>query len=919
MRYIIGIDLGTTNSALSYIDTEHSYLTVQSFSIPQLGGVNRVQSSLTLPSFCYLVLPGEWPEGSLSLPWNSNPTLFAGQFAKKQGARVPTRLIQSAKSWLCNVSANRREKILPVEATDASLRLSPVEASAFYLSHLRDAWNAKMAKGQPSLELEEQEIILTVPASFDEIARSLTVEAARQAGFLHITLLEEPQSAFYSWIAQHEKEWQTLFQGGEAILVCDVGGGTTDFSLIEILEQEGKLTFQRMAVGNHLLLGGDNMDATLAYFIENKIKEQHGVTLDSTQWLRLQAEVRTAKESLLSPINHEEEYKIVLQGTGSSVVKGSLSTTLYSKEVKQLLLDGFFGIYPLEEALRLKVTRGVRTMGLPYEDEPLITKHLAKFLDTAQSTKKEKGVDYILFNGGTLKPDLFRSAIEQSLTFWFPHKKLTRLSGENLDLAVTRGAAYYGKVRRGLGVRIQSGLPCSYYLKIVVENPKGEFSTQALTILSRGAQEEHSFCPEQIFSLHPNKPVAFYLLTSHIRLHDKEGELVEIDPVEMQPLPSIQTILRFGKKILPEKETSLPIRLGIRLTPIGTIDFWLESQVSEHRWDLEFQLRSVTGQEAPHLRAFSNLQDEKFEKGHLDHVTQSIREYFHPHTNPTKIMEQLESQIGKARNEWGPTLLREMWQILLEVASKRKISTAHEARWWNLAGFFLRPGFGFPLDDFRLKEIWKIVLADLKNTRDSEVLIQMWICFRRIAGGLNKGQQMQIATEIFPLVLDKKTGKLGGKHKNELYAYSERIRALAALERIDVSMKIRLGHALVERISQSQGASHEFWALSRIGARHLLHASIGAVIPKDIVVSWIEKLLNSAPTQKENLQFVLTQFARKTDHREINLPDNLIKKIVHAFPSIQSSLKETQISHADQNKIFGDHLPMGLTLKLIEE
>ena len=394
MRYIIGIDLGTTNCALAFIDTEQAFLPVQIFAIPQLTGIGKVDALPTLPSFCYLVSQGEWAPGSLKLPWKEETAAFVGEFAKLQGARVPTRLVQSAKSWLCNVAANRRDKILPIESADFTQRLSPVEASAKYLAHLRDAWNATIAKGNHELELEEQEIILTVPASFDEVARSLTVEAARQAGFLYFTLLEEPQAAFYSWISQHEQEWQKEFKAGDSIIVCDVGGGTTDFSLIEIQQREGKLSFQRMAVGDHLLLGGDNIDAALAHYMEQKLQKEGYPPLESTQWLQLKAEARAAKETLLSPdARLDDACSIVLHGTGSHVVKGSISVTICREEVENLLLKGFFAYHPLPEALQLRRSRGFRTMGLPYEDEPLITKHLAHFLQQAYYLDKGKRVN----------------------------------------------------------------------------------------------------------------------------------------------------------------------------------------------------------------------------------------------------------------------------------------------------------------------------------------------------------------------------------------------------------------------------------------------------------------------------------------------------------------------------------------------
>lgn len=926
MRYTIGIDLGTTNCALAFIDMEQSSLPVQLFAIPQLTAAGKVDPLLTLPSFCYLVVPGEWSLDSLKLPWKKEEsTTFVGQFAKTHGARVPTRLVQSAKSWLCNATADRRDKILPLETTDVSLRLSPVEASAKYLIHLKDAWNATMAKGHPEFEMEEQEIILTVPASFDEVARALTVEAARQAGFLHITLIEEPQAAFYSWISQHEQEWKTMFKPGDTVLVCDIGGGTTDFSLIEIQQSQGELSFQRMAVGDHLLLGGDNMDIALAHYLEQKLQQAGYPPLEATQWLQLQAEARSAKEALLvSNIPSETIYHVVLQGTGSSVVKGSMTVAITQQEVEQLLLKGFFGIYSLEESLKLQKSKGFRSMGLPYEDEPSMTKHLAHFLRQANYLSKEKGIDYLLFNGGTLKPDIFQQSIEDALIQWFPNTAIKRLSSASLDLAVARGAAYYGKARRGFGVAIKGGLPRTYYLKIETKEASEGSVAKALTLLPRGSEEGKIFRPVQTFALRPNIPVAFHLLTSHVRLQDREGELVDIDPIDMQSLPPIQTILRFGKKSASSggEATLLPVCLSIHLTPIGTVELWLESQTTDHRWLLEFQLRSATGQDSVSLQNKLSLQDETFEKGYLEEAKQSVENLFKSDSliKPGRIMELLETQTGISRKEWGPSILRELWNPLLKAAPQRKLSLEHEARWWNLAGFFLRPGCGVPLDDFRIKELWKLILADLKTSKNLDSWIQMCICFRRVAGGFNKGQQMQLASELMNEIFDKKTGKIIIKRKSDAYVYSEKIRALAALERLEISLKTRLGDALIERLLENFPESYEYWALGRIGARHLLYGSIAHVIPKEICVRWVERFLqHSSHKNKELAIFLLKQLACKTDHRELNLPESVIQKILGAYPSEDLEewlLKKHSLTLMEQDQIFGDHLPSGLILKI---
>lgn len=921
MRYIIGIDLGTTNSSVAYVDTQRPPLAIQLFPIPQLSAMGKVDALLTLPSFCYLVAQDEWGPGALKLPWKEETALFVGQFAKIQGAKVPTRLVQSAKSWLCNGAANRRDKILPIEAADISQRLSPVEASAKYLTHLKEAWNASLAKGDPESEFEEQDIILTVPASFDEVARALTIEAARLAGLQHVTLLEEPQAAFYSWISQHEHSWQKTFQAGESILVCDVGGGTTDFSLIEVQPKNNQLTFQRMAVGDHLLLGGDNMDAALAHFLEKRLQEQGQLALESLQWLQLRAEARAAKEELLSAsANNQAAYSVVLQGTGSSVVGGSVMTSIERQELERFLLDGFFGQYDQEEALRLRKSRGFRTMGLPYEDEPSITKHLAHFLHQAGYLRSGKTINYLLFNGGTMKPAAFQQAIQHVLCRWFQTEVIQALPSVSLDLAVARGAAYYGKVRRGLGVAIGGGSPRTYYLEVDTKDAQGQLTRKALTLLPRGSEEGHAFKPNQTFLLRPNQPVAFHLLTSHVRLHDQQGDLVAIDAQEMHTLPPIHTVLRFGKRqVTSEEQETIPVRLGITLTAIGTLELWLESQQTEHRWNLEFQLKSAAGQDNSLLTVHEKRQDETFTHAYLEEAKQLIESTFSGSAiKPGQLMEKLEERLEMNRRDWSPSLLRSLWDPLLKSAAQRKRSSDYEARWWNLAGFILRPGFGFPLDDFRIKELWKIILQDLKAASSPDVQIQKWICYRRLSGGLNKGQQMQLASELIAFLFDKRAGKIVLKSKSEEYAYSEKIRALASFERIELPLKIRLGEAILERIMKKEVIAADEWALARIGARHLVYGSVGQVIPKEVCGKWVERLLKHTDAP-HSLKFVFSQLARKTDHRELNLPDALLNQILEKDPTQelrQLILEERQLTPSEQEQVLGDRLPAGLILEM---
>lgn len=884
MRYIIGIDLGTTNCCTAYVDTQKENPAIMLFRIPQSTSKGFVESQATLPSFCYL----------------RDSDYIVGSHAREQGAFTPTRLVQSAKSWLCHPAANRRDKILPLEAVGEEIKISPVEATARYLKYIKESWNGIIAKGDPESEFDNQEIVLTVPASFDEVARALTVEGAKLAGYKTMTLLEEPQAAFYSWIAQHENTWENLLFPGASILVCDVGGGTTDFSLIDVVSKDGKPAFQRMSVGNRLLLGGDNMDATITHRLEAKLLEKGHIEFSNTQWLKLKHEARKAKESLLN--SEQESFSILLQGSGSAVIQGTLSTEISKKELQNLLLEGFFGIYPFDEAVRLRKTAGLRTMGLPYEDDPSITKHLANFLNNAGDVVQKP--DFVLFNGGAMKPQLFQDAIIDSLKKWFPEKNPQILSSYDLDLAVARGAAYYGMVRRGLGVKIGGGSPRSYYL--IVEHQINT-KQKALTLLPRGFEEGNVYEPEKPFLLYANKPVSFQLCTSNIRLHDKKGELIDIDPHEIHLLPPIHTILRYGKR---QEEEKIPVNLLIGATAIGTLEMNVKSQKTDHLWALEFQLRGITGQENSLATIEKGRKDQTFDAAHLQQINILIEELF-KNGKLDKIMENLEETICMPRKDWPPSILRGICDTVLKLASKRKISSAHELRWWNLIGFNLRPGFGYPLDDFRIKEIWKVILSDLKNVSSGELQIQMWICYRRIAGGLSKGQQSQIAGELMNSLLKKTKGKI------DQYQFSEKARALSSLELIETNIKIKLGNLLLDRIKSKEATSADLWCLGRIGARHLMYGTLVNVVPKEICGQWIERLLEATHLSEDALAFLIGQLARKTTHREINLTEEIVNKVLNRFGGRVKELltQETVLlTQKEQEQVFGEQLPPGILI-----
>ncbi len=878
-RFVIGIDLGTTNSCVFYVDTRAEGLRIQHFKIPQLNAHGHLEHLPTLPSF---YLKGEYP-----LPWDKHRKFVVGQRALSEGERLPTQLVQSAKSWLCHSAADRKNKILPSEAPSENDRISPVEASARYLSHIREGWNHTFAKGDPEAFFEEQEVVLTVPASFDEGARTLTLEAAKEAGFRNVTLLEEPQAAFYAWIGKNPTH---IFPEGTQVLVADVGGGTTDFSLIGY----EKGSYVRQVVGDHLLLGGDNIDHAIAHHIIGKLNKGD---LPLTQWLQLKHESRRAKEAIYSD---RESYKLYLQGGGSKVIAGGQSFEIGKTEMDQLVLDGFFPRLSWSEARKLHRKSALSSMGLPYESDPAITKHLAAFYHS-HFPKTVKGPDYVLFNGGSFKPEPFRNAVLESLRSWFPESKAEELPSHNLDLAVGYGACYYGLVRRGLGVKIRGGSARAFYLEV----DAGSGKHHALTVLPRGEEEGYSYTLPHEFFLRANSALRFQLYSSHVRIHDAVGSFVEIDPLEMHPLPPIQTQLRYGKG----DQFQIPVHVEIELTPLGTLALQLRSKDTNHVWKLEFQLKSASGQEDALLGVGEARREEMLDQIQIESLKNIIQEYFSKGETPKPFFEPLESELGSLKTDWPVSILRTLADAVIDAAPLRLKKTKLRHRWWNAIGFFLRPGFGYPLDDFRVKALWKCFLED-RSVLDSDEQIQLWIALRRVCGGLSRGQQQQVAAEVLPMLAEKiKTGR-------DEYIHSERIRLLASLEWLDRSVKLKLGTALANKIVAEKGTPADFWALGRLGARELLYSPLSCVLPATDVSRWIERLIETRQIERKSLVLLLGQLARKTDYREINIADVLVKAILDQIedPQLAELLQRVcAVTREEKELQYGEGLPPGLS------
>jgi molecular chaperone DnaK (HSP70) len=588
-KYIIGIDLGTSNSVLAYTPVEmddQAASEIQILDIPQIIGPGSVAARSMLPSFIFL--PGEKdmaPE-ALNLPWEKDVKQVVGEFARERGAELPQRLISSAKSWLCHPMVDRNQAILPWGASPEVPKLSTVEAAAAILDHIRQVWNFSMAREDESLALELQEIYLTVPASFDAVARELTVNAAEMAHLPNITLLEEPQAAFYAWIEASHERWRDVIAPGDLALVCDLGGGTSDFSLIRVSESSGDLELERIAVGNHLLIGGDNMDLALAYNIAKRFSEK-GTRLDSWQMRALWHRCRAAKEKLLE-LSDSDTVAVSILGRGSSLIGGTLRTDLSRTEVEQIIVDGFFPFCDVTSRPAALQRAGIQETGLPYESDPAVTQHLAQFLSRRDERPSELPTA-VLFNGGVMKASLLRKRIVDVLSSWQNGVEPRVLEASNLDLAVARGAAYYGLARRGRGIRIRSGLNKSYYIGVAAALPAVPgmpAPIKALCVAPFGMEEgSETELTEREFNLVVGEPAKFDFLGSAVRTNDAVGTLIEDWEGDVEPITTIETTLDGTHGSI------IPVSIQIKVTEIGTLELWCVSRQADKRWKLEFNVR----------------------------------------------------------------------------------------------------------------------------------------------------------------------------------------------------------------------------------------------------------------------------------------------------------------------------------------
>lgn len=922
-RYIVGIDLGTSNTAVAYAAPGQQQIGM--FEIEQLVAPGQVAARMLLPSVRYHPAPGEIDPAARQLPWSpasGDEPAIIGRLALDLGAQVPGRLVTSAKSWLSHAAVDRMAAILPWGGDETVAKVSPLGASASYLAHLRAAWLQRF----PTAPLEEQQVILTVPASFDEGARALTLEAARQAGLVNLRLLEEPQAAVYDWLFRHQSSLAEELAETRLLMVCDVGGGTTDLTLIQVAMADGEPQLTRIGVGDHLMLGGDNMDLALAHLVEARLPDCAG-RMSPARFSQLVAHCRVAKEQLLAA-DAPDAVPLTMLGAGARMIGGAQSVEVRRDEVETLIVDGFFPHVAPDEPVQPRRAALVG-FGLPYPADPAITRHVAAFLRRhAQAARLALGdhgdeprlpvPDTLLFNGGVFRAEVLARRLQRNLGDW--RGALPRLlHNDDPDVAVARGAVAYALVRQGHGRRIGGGSARSYFLLLDDERP----ASRAICLLPRGCEEGHEISlAERSFSLRLGQPVRFHLVSSVADTDYQPGEIVVLAGQDFIRLPPIATVVP-----LPAGSTRREVRVYLiaAMTEVGTLEIHcVSADDAAQRWRLEFQLRGEAAELAPFLTSTATLPPRFAEAVQCIDQVFGDRSLAAEKTTTRKEVQRLRSQLEKLlgqREDWELPLLRALFDALLKRARRRRRSAEHERLWLNLAGFCLRPGLGDALDAWRIEQLCDVLKPGVAYDGESQNWAEWWTLWRRIAGGLPAASQENLLAELRQVLTataarqrSRLLAAIGGSHDNML-------RLLASLERVPVEQKIEIGEWLLEELRTTEGKGPGWWALGRIGARQPLFGSAHQVVPPDVAGRWLDALLAIDWKKIEPAAFAATQIARQTGDRARDLPESMREKILARLTAMNASAlwidqvrTVLEFDEADERRAFGESLPMGLRL-----
>ena len=915
-RYLVGIDLGTSNTAVAYAAAggRGKHATIRVFEVPQLVAPGEVAARPLLPSLRYHAAEGELKATDLRLPWGQadladSNSVVIGELARQLGSRVPGRLVASAKSWLCHAAVDRTAPILPWGADPEVPRVSPLAASASYLAHVAAAWNDAF----PAAPLARQEVVLTVPASFDEAARTLTRQAAELAGLPRVRLLEEPQAAFYDWVHRQRADLAVALDGVSLALVCDVGGGTTDLSLVRV---DGD-RLSRVAVGDHLMLGGDNMDLGIAQRVEGRLGA--GAPLTPARLAQLVQECRRAKERLLAD-RAPESATVTLLGGGGRLVGAALTATLRREEAVELVVDGFFPwVDPAERPRRLRA--GLVELGLPYVADPAVTRHLAAFLAAHAGAAREAlagrnpggdGLpvpDAVLLNGGVFRSPALATRLLEVLEGW-RGAPVQRLENDSPELAVARGAVAYALARLGRATRIGGGAARSYFVAL-----GGKGDRAGVCVLPRGTEEGQEVeVPGRTFALRLGQPVKFEMLSSTADTVHPAGEVVALDAAALHPLPPLAARLTEA----PGRGGEVLVRLVAGLSEVGTLDLHCVGvDDPAQRWRLEFELRGAGASQGTARAALP---------ARFSAAVEAIGRCFGPRRSEVppqevrRLRAELERLLGP-RHGWDTPLLRELFVALWEGVTRRRRSADHERVWLNLAGFFLRPGFGYPLDDWRVGQLWTLYEQGVQFAPEAQVWSEWWTLWRRTAGGLAAAEQGRIADDLAYYLQPPGLAAVARPAGPRRLAYEDMVRLAGSLERITPARKAQIGDWLLARLRKPTEGAQSWWAIGRLGARIPFYGSAHAVVAADVASRWLEAFLALDWRKVEPAAFAAVSLARVSGDRVRDLPEAFRDAVAarlqaHRAPAAWTRLvrERVDLDLEDEGRVFGESLPPGLRL-----
>lgn len=929
-RYIVGIDLGTTTTSLSYIDTLSEDKKPQSFPILQWESEDSLVEKNILPSFCYIASKKEAKNKRFLLPSYENTgsllektEVVLGRYARKQQSKTPARVIHSAKSWLCHTAVNREGKVLPWASDEiiGDKRYSPVEVQSLLLLHLRLSWNHKMASHSEAYKLENQQVVITVPASFDEVATELTLRAAKLAGFKKesLSLIEEPQAAFYHWLEESSPEKDFPLGKSLKTLVCDVGGGTSDFSLFTVQrrksEKEKSLQVERLKVSPHILLGGDNFDLKIASLYEEEYRKKTDKKLSSEEWAELVSHARSLKETLFREDHVGEELKVAItRSSKSRNLFGSALTLSLSKDyLKKSLLESFF---PDDENSEKENLSALTDFGLPYAKNPSLTHHLKQFLGNTK-------IDTILFVGGSFIPKILGERLRKILETR-QKSPLKALTNETLELGVSKGASLYGySLKDPARLSITSGYPRSLYLEI---QEKDSLERKLLCILPQGEKKKNLFHSFESLDLKMavNQDISLSLYSSELRPEDKIESFTNFSRSEFKLLAPLQTRVETEKG----KEKLLPILLKVGLTETGLLNIFCipkekDSHSESEKWEFTFEVREskqeASEENSEDVFAVSALvhDPDKTKKAKeellLFYGKGKAKNCQLEKPVASKILKDFEKLFASPRKDWPLQTLRELSSPLIEGKNSRGRSPAHEGAFFNLLGYFLRPGYGEFGDETRLKNLSHLFDEGPRHSDASQVQNEWWVFQRRVSGGLSKEKQERIFSKLLP--------KIRGRQ-----ATAEMIMTLGSLELVSTDKKALLAKNLVAELV-TKGASlfieQKFWALTRICSRVMLYSGSENILRPNLLLPLCEKLNTLPLEQKKKWRCLLSRFyqhsGRKVGDRELDLEEDLralyLKEMseLKASEEEMTSLREViKMKEEERKQLLGDSLPCGL-------